>query len=133
MLPGFLVGLLRADADQFLERIAHLHVVDPPRRQVQRREALHDLEQAVLGVHAGDLLAEPERVHDLHDVLGEVADVGVEVLGQQVRVGQQLVEVHLGGVVERQTRRPLELLATDGGDLSFGLLGGGEDGLFGGC
>ena len=68
VLAGLFVGLLRSDADQFLEDIPHLHVVDPLRRQVQFGEPLDDLEELVVLVHARYLLAKPEAVHNLADI-----------------------------------------------------------------
>ena len=62
VLPGLLVGLLRADADQLLEDVAHLYVVDAIRREVDLGELLHDLEQEVLLVQARDLRIEGEAL-----------------------------------------------------------------------
>lgn len=100
VLSGFLVGLLSAYADKFFEDVAHLHVVNPLQRQITTGESLDDLIQQVPLVHSGDLVSEPESVDDLLDVLREAADVGVEVLSQQVRIVQQPVEIQLRRVVE---------------------------------
>ena len=101
VLPGLLVGLLRPDADELLEDVAHLHVVHPLRREVDPGEALHHLVEQVLLLHAGDLPVEGETLHDLAHVGRESVDVGVQVGGDLVRVVQQLRQVELGEVVER--------------------------------
>ena len=101
VLPGLLVGLLRPDADELLEDIAHLHIVHPFRREVDSGEALHHLVEQVLLLHAGDLPVEGEALHDLAHVGRESVDVGVQIGGDLVRVVQQLRQVELREVVER--------------------------------
>ena len=44
VLSGLLFGLLGADADELLEDVPHLHVVDTLRWEVDVGERLHDLE-----------------------------------------------------------------------------------------
>ena len=63
-----LVRLLGTDADELLEHISHLHVVDARRREVDPGEALDDLIEQVSFVHARDMLVEPEALHDVKDV-----------------------------------------------------------------
>ena len=104
MLSGLLVGLLGPDADEFLEDISHLHVVDTLHRQIHPGECLDHFVQQVLFVHSGNVVSEPEALDDLSDVLRKAADVGVEVLGQQIRIVQKPVEIQLRRVVERQAR-----------------------------
>ena len=113
VLPGLLVRLLGADADELLEHVPHRHVVDALRREVDVRELLDDLVEQVPLVHARDVLVEPEALHDLEDVVREVPNVAAEVLRDVVRVVEQPREVEPRGVVERPPRGALELLATD--------------------
>ena len=109
--PGLFIRLLRPDADQPLEHVAHLHVVHALGREVDAREPLDDLEQQVLLVHARDLHIEREALHDLAHVGREVPDVGAEVLRDQVGVVQQPFKVEPGGVVERPPSGRLQQLA----------------------
>ncbi len=71
VLPGLLVRLLGADPDQLLEDVAHLHVVDPLGREIDRGECLDDLVEQVLLGHARDLLVEREPLHDVAHVRRE--------------------------------------------------------------
>ena len=119
VLPGFLVGLLGADADQLLEHIAHLHVVHTLRRQVEVREPLDHLEQALPLGEAVDLGAEVEAGHDVSHVRRVRSDVRVEVHRDLVRVVEQPGEVKRGRVVERPLRRRREKLVAH----VLGLLG----------
>ena len=113
MVSRLLVRLLGADADELLEHVPHLHVVDAFGREVDVRELLDDLVEEVPLVHARDLLVEPEALHDLEDVVREVPDVAAEVLRDVVWVVEQPREVEPRGVVERPPGGALELLATD--------------------
>ena len=64
VFAGLLVRLLRADPDQFLEDVAHLHVVDLRGGEIDLRKRFDDqVEQILLG-HPGDLLVEVEPLHD---------------------------------------------------------------------
>ena len=100
VLPGLLVGLLRPDADELLEDVAHLDVVHPLRREVDPGETLHHLVEQVLLRHARDLPVEGEALHDLAHVGGESVDPGVQVGGEPVRVVQEPGQVELREVVE---------------------------------
>ena len=75
MLAGLLVRLLGADADELLEHVPHLHVVDALGREVDVGELLDDLVEQVPLVHARDVLIEPEALNDLPDVGREGVDV----------------------------------------------------------
>jgi len=89
VLPGFFVGLFRADPDQFLERITHLYLIDPLWREVDFGESLDHLEQDVFFRYMGDILAELELLHDGAHVGGEGMDVAVQVGRGVVGVGEQ--------------------------------------------
>jgi hypothetical protein len=81
MLPGLLVRLLCADANEFLEDIAHLDVVHALGREVHRGELLdHEVEQVFLS-HLRDLRIEAEPLHDGADVGREAVDVGADIGG----------------------------------------------------
>ena len=131
MLAGLLVGLLGADADQLLEDVPHLHVVDALRREVHVGERLHDLEQQVPLVHARDVILEPEALHDLAHIGRERGDVAAEVLRDLIRVVEQPREVEPRGVVERPPRGPLKQLRPDVRAVAGVLLVGLEDRLLG--
>ncbi len=88
----FLVRLLRADPDQLLEDIAHLHVVDVGRGEVDLRESLDDFVEKILLRHLRDLLVEAEALDDGADVRRESVDVTVEIRRELVRVVEQLLE-----------------------------------------
>ena len=89
VFPGLLVGLFRADPDEFLEDVAHLDVVHARGREVDGGERLDDeVEQVFLG-HPGDLRAEIEPLHDGADVGREAVDVAVEIGRELVGVIQQ--------------------------------------------
>ena len=81
MLPGFFVGLFRADPDQFFEHIAHLHggLVggQADKAQVKGGELLDNLEQQVFLGHFGDLLTKFEMIEDGADVGRIAVDVAV--------------------------------------------------------
>ena len=93
VFPCLLVSLLGADTDELLKHVSHLHVVDALQREVGASEALDDLVQQVPLVHARDMLVETEALHDLEDVVREVADVAPEVQRKLVRVVEQPLEV----------------------------------------
>jgi hypothetical protein len=101
VLAGGLVGLLGEAPDQVLEDPAHLVVGHHAGVQVHLGEALHHQVEDVGLVQARHLLGELEALdEDLPHVVAEGAQVGVEVLGDVVRVVQQAAEVEAGGVVE---------------------------------
>ena len=127
VLAGLLVGLFGADADEFLEDVAHLHVVHALRGQIDRGEALdHLVEQVLLG-HARDLRVEGEPLHDVAHVGREAGDVGVQVGRDVVGVVQQGRQVELGQVVERASGNLVQAELDDRG--RFALQRGvcGED------
>jgi hypothetical protein len=96
VLPGLLVRLLSADADQFLEDVSHLHVVHTVRREVYSGESLDDLVEQVLLRHARDLLIKGKAIHDVAHVLGKAIDVGIKVGSELVGIVEQLGEIQLG-------------------------------------
>ncbi len=107
-----LIGLFRADPDEFLEDIPHLHGVHTVWRKVNFRisERLdNEIEQILLG-HVGDLFAELEPLHDGTDVGRKPVDVAVEIRREVVWVVKEAVEPtaffsarhrELGEVIER--------------------------------
>jgi len=122
VLPGLLVGLFRADPDEFLEDVAHLDVVHSVGREVDGGELLDDeVEQVLLG-HVGDLLGEFESLDDRANVRRETVDVAVEVGRELVRIVEQAVEPaavgglgdgELGEVEERNAGNLRKAVADD--------------------
>ncbi len=105
--------VLGEPADEVLEDIAHMHVVDGLRVKIEFREGLDHGEQAVVLVHLVDLVAELEalvRHDDLLDIGGEAIDVVLEI-GRQVRcIIQQLGQSEPAGVVELESCLAFEYL-----------------------
>lgn len=114
VLPGFLVGLLRADPDQFFEDVAHLHIVDPLRGEVDPFKGFDDLKEQILPRHDRNLLIELEALHDLPHVGGEGVHVGVKVGRELVGVVEQAREVEPREVVERPAGHLTEQAVDDG-------------------
>ena len=124
VLARVLVQRLVELPDQLLEDRAHRGVVDPVRVQVDVLEALEHLEQQPRLVELADRVVEVELLQHLAHVRAEAGDVVAQVRRQVRRVGEELLEVVAGGVVEGEARRlpelrveVLELLA-----LELGLL-----------
>lgn len=134
MLPGLLVGLFSPDPDELFEDVAHLHIVDTLRREVDFGigKRLHHLIENVLLGHAQHVLAEIEALHDLADVRREGIDVAVQIGGELVRVIQQPGEVELREVVELRAGNLAELGADDVFTLALERLVRIEHGLLGG-
>ena len=101
VLARLLVRLLRPDADQFLEDVAHPDVVHALGGEVDGREPPDHLVEQVLFGHARDLLVEGEPLHDAAHVGREAVDVGVQVGRELVGVVEQPRQVELRQVVER--------------------------------
>lgn len=97
VLPGLLVGLLRADSDEFLEDVSHLGVVHAARRQVDGGELLDDEEEQVFLGHFRDLRVEAETLHDVADVGREAVEIAVEVRRELVGIIEQAVEAAASG------------------------------------
>lgn len=74
---GFLIGLLCADPDEFLEDIAHLDVVHAIRRKVDGGELLDDEVEQVFLSHLRNLRIEAEPFHNGAHVGREAVDVAV--------------------------------------------------------
>ena len=108
VVPRLLVAFLRSDADELLEDVAHLHVVHAGRAQVDLLEGFDDQEEDVLLGHLHHLIAELELLQDLPHVRAERVDVAVQVHREVVRVGQQVGEGQLAGVVELDPTYPRE-------------------------
>lgn len=90
----FLIGLFRADPDEFLEDIPHLHGIHTVRREINLRvdKGLDDkIEQILLG-HIGDLFAELEPLHNGADVGRKPVDVAVEIRREVVRIVEEAIE-----------------------------------------
>ena len=134
VLARVLVQRLVELPDQLLEDRAHRRVVDLVRVQVDVLEALHHLEEQPRLVELADRVVEVELLEHLAHVRAEAGDVVAQVGGEVGRVGEELVEVVAGGVVEREAGRlaelrveVLELLALELRlALEHLLLGGGE-------
>ena len=109
VLAGILVQRLVELPDQLLEDRAHRGVVDLVRVQVDVLEALEHLEQQPRLVELADRVVEVELLQHLAHVRAEAGDVVAQVRRQMRRVGEELVEVVAGGVVEREARDPAEL------------------------
>ncbi len=103
VLAGFLVRLLGADPNKFLEHIAHLNVVHTLRREIDLRECLDDFIKQILLRHPRYLLIEGESIHDVAHVFGEPADIAVKVRRKLVGIIQQLGHVELGKIVKWAT------------------------------
>ena len=112
VLPGLFVGLFRADPDQLLEHITHLHLIDPLGRKVYPRKSLDHLEEDVLLRHVGDLLTELELLHDGADVGGEAVDVAIQIWCEVVGVVQQRVDL-FARQGELHARQVVEAVAGD--------------------
>ena len=69
VLSGFFVGLFSPNTDEFLKDITHLHVIYTLHRQVYTSKRLDDFIQQVLFIHTSDVVAEPETLNDLLDIL----------------------------------------------------------------
>lgn len=100
MVSGGLVRGLVELADDVLERIPHVCVGHHAGMQVDGAEGLDDLAQEPGLLQGQDLLLEVEVLEHVH-VGGEPVDVVSEVVHQPVRIGQQVRELVVGGVVER--------------------------------
>ena len=106
VLAGVLVQRLVELADELLEDRAHRGVVDRVGVEVHLRiaEPLHHLEQESRLVELGDGVVEVELLQHLAHVGAEPGDVVAQVLGDVGRVGEQLLEVVAGRVVEGESR-----------------------------
>ena len=109
VLARLLVGLLRADADEFLEQVPHADVVHAARRQVEAGEGLDDLEQEFLLSHLLDLLSKLEALDHFPHLGREVGQVAVQVRRQPLRVTEQLREVERRPVDHRALRDPAQV------------------------
>lgn len=103
--------------DQLFEDVAHLMVRDLVRMQIDGLEPLGHLEQEPGLVELLDRVVEIELLQYLFHVRGEAVDVVSEIGGEIRRIGQQLVDVVAGGIVEgvagdftEERRRILQLL-----------------------
>ncbi len=103
VLSGFLVRLFRADPDEFLKNVSHLDIVDALRGKIDFRECLHNFVEQVLLRHPGNLLVKGKPIHDIANVLGESADVAVEIGRELVRIVQQRRHVELRKIIKRST------------------------------
>ena len=92
-------------ADELLEDRAHREVVDLVRMKVHLRvaEPLQDLEEQSRFVQFRDRVVEVELLQHLAHVGAEAGDVGAQVLREIGRIGEELLEVVRGRVVERET------------------------------
>ena len=94
------LGVLGEAADDFLEHVAHGHVVDRLGVEVELGELTDDAGELGALPHLLDLLVKLEVGEDLLDVGREGVDVGLEVGRQRRGVGQELGERVAAGVVE---------------------------------
>ena len=122
MFARLFVGLLCTDADELFEDVAHLHIVDLSGGEIDLREGFDDLVEEILLRHPGDLLVEPEALHDAAYVRRELADVAVEIRGELIRIVEQLLEIKFREIVKRALRNFLEQASND--CLRFLLNGG---------
>ena len=135
VLAGVLVQRLVELAEQLLEDRAHGRVVDLVRVQVDILEALEHLEQEPRFVELADGVVEVEPLQHLAHVRAEAGDVVAQVRRQVRRVGEELLEVVAGRVVEGEAGdlpqlrvEVLELLTAQLGLLPEDLLlCGGQD------
>ena len=109
VLAGVLVQRLVELPDQLLEDRAHRRVVDLVRVQVDVLEALQHLEEQPRLVELADGVVEVELLQHLAHVRAEAGDVVAQVGGEVRRVGEELLEVVAGGVVEGEAGDLAEL------------------------
>ena len=109
VLAGVLVQRLVELADQLLEDRPHRRVVDRVGMQVDVLEALEHLEEQPGLVELADGVVEVELLQHLAHVRAEAGDVVAQVGREVGRVGEELLEVVAGGVVEGEAGRLAEL------------------------
>ena len=117
------LGVLGEATDDFLEHVAHGHVVDRLGVEVELGELADNAGELGALPHLLDLLIKLEVGEDLLDVGREGVDVGLEIGGQRRGVGQELGERVAAGVVEGEPG----LAAQDGvGHVGVCLVGGAD-------
>ena len=135
VLARVLVQRLVELPDEFLEDCAHRRVVHLVRVETHLRiaEPLDHQEQEPGLVELRDGVVEVEVLQHLAHVATEPGDVVAEVPGNAGGVGQELVEVVAGRVVERESGglpeqgvEIVDLAAEPGLDLQHPRLGGGQ-------
>ena len=109
VLAGIFVQRFVELADQLLEDRAHRRVVDLVRVQIDIFEALEHLEEKPRLVELADRIVEVEFLQHLAHVWAEPGDVVAQVGREVRRVGEELLEVIAGRVVEGEARDPAEL------------------------
>jgi hypothetical protein len=106
-------------ANEFFEGPAHFEIGDGIGVQVDFAELLDQLEEAVGFVELLDLLIETEGFEQRAHFRGEAVDIVQQILGEVVRVGFELFEIVLAGVVELLPGGALEHLVDVGGALAL--------------
>ncbi len=108
MLSGFLIGLLRADANQFFKYQPHLHIVHSLGAQIEL--VIHkffDYQIEQIGIlQAGDLFGKRKVFYNFLYIGREIIDVGLQIDSDVICVIQQLLHVHLRFVVEGNSCDP---------------------------
>jgi hypothetical protein len=110
-LPALVAEALPESPDQLLEDGPHRRVVDPVGVEIHGPEALQHLEEEPGLVQLADGVVEVEPLQHLAHVRAEAGDVVPQVRREVRRIGQELVEVVAGGVVEGEARGAAELAA----------------------
>ena len=104
VLARVLVECFVEPPDQFLEDRPHRRVVGVVWVEIDVPESLKHLEQETGLGEPTDAVVEVELLSDLAHVPAEPADVVPQVHSSVRRIGDQLVEVVFGGVVEGKPR-----------------------------
>lgn len=126
MIAGF--GIFRKTADQIFKDVAHLHVVDGLRVQIEFRKGLDHGEEAVVLVHLRNLLAKVQTARfgeqDFLHVRGKAFDVADEIRCQMVRIIAKFAQRETARIVELEAcrfaqclRRVIRILVVEGQDL----------------
>ena len=97
-------------SDQFFKDVAHTHVVDGNRIQIQFRECFDYRKQAVVLVHFVDLLVKIQTLDNILNICRETLDVRLEVCSQMVRVVDQFSQVIIAGGIELVAGNPVHCL-----------------------
>jgi hypothetical protein len=113
VLPRLLVRLFGADPNQLFEDVTHLNVIHALRGKIDFRESLDDFIEQIFLRHPSDLLVEREPIHNVAHVLGEPADVAVEIERELVWIVEKLGEIELGEVIKRPARGLLKQASND--------------------
>ncbi len=103
VLPGIFIQRFVEFPDQLLEDRSHGRVVDLIRVEIDVLEAFKNLEDKAGFVQFADGVVEIEPLQHLPHVRAEAGDEIAEVGRQMGSVGEELLEVVAGGVIEGET------------------------------